>query len=126
MINVVAGVQIAGAALLGMITVIKFEPEASWFLLGCILTGLVAVGLIARSKLAFLTEFVLLFPVCGLLLFQTGRRVWGIFTGVWRDCPPAYIMGFVFEQAVLVPALCMGIVLLLCRSQFQKPQKMES
>lgn len=126
MVTVVASVQVAGASGLGLVTLLQFEPAFILFLLVCILATLVAIGLFYRSKLAFVTEFVLLTPVCGLLLFQTGRRVWAISTGLWQDCPLAFAIGFLFEQAVLIPALCTGIVLLWCRSEFQKPGRMET
>jgi len=121
-LNTLAGVQILGASLLGLITLLNFEPEVTWFLFGCVLTGVVALGLIIRSKLALVAELLLLIPVCGLLVFQTANRVLAIFTGVWRECPPAFFMGFMFEQIVLIPEICMGILLVLCRREFSKPE----
>ena len=126
LINPLAVLQMVGACALGLFTLTQFRLEVAWFLIGCIAAFLAALGLTKRSKVAFVAEFLLLTPVCGLLLFQTGRRIWGIFTGIWMDCPPAYMLGFFIEQMMLIPALLTAAVLLLCRSSFWRPQAMGS
>lgn len=95
------------------LTYIQFKVQYVWYLIFLVLIILVAFGLYQRSKLAYILELLFLFPLCSLLLFQTYRRVMGLFSGIWKDCPPAYFMGFAIEQIIMIPAIFTVVALLL-------------
>ncbi len=79
-INAFVALQMAGSAFLGYLAAVNFKPSSTWFLVLCVISFLAGLGLLFRSRIAYIIEIILLLPICELLLFQTGRRVWGIYS----------------------------------------------
>ena len=120
-IKIVSVLQMAVASLFLFLSVLSFRPERIWFPVLLALWLVIAIGLWQQRKWAVLLDGILLVPISALLLFQTYRRIAGLFTGLWKDCPPAYFLGFVTEQVILIPALVSLGVLFVCGRRYWNP-----
>ncbi len=110
-IKLLSGIQIGTGLLFTFLAIYNFRFEQIPVLSVTILFILIGLGIFLFRRLAYVAELLILIPICGFLLFQMGRRITGLYTGIWKECPLAYFLGFITEQIILIPSIIMTIFL---------------
>ncbi len=122
-IKLLSGIQIGIGLLFTFLALYNFRFEQIAILSVAILFILIGLGIFLFKRIAYMAELIMLIPICCLLFFRAGIRITGLFSGIWKECPPAYFLGFLTEQLFLIPSLIIVVFLLKNRLWYWEQSK---
>lgn len=111
-IKLLSGIQIGIGLLFTFLALYNFRFEQTPILSLAILFILMGLGIFLFKRTAYMAELIMLIPICCFLFLRTGIRIIGLFSGIWKECPPAYFLGFITEQIILISSLTIAVFLL--------------
>ena len=104
--------QVGIGLLFTFLNLYNFRLEQIPILSLAILFIFIGLGIFLFKKIAYMAELIMLIPICYLLFLLVGISITGLFSGIWKECPPAHFINFITELIILVPSLIIVVFLL--------------